>query len=149
AELADLAVAHVRSARRHALTLLPPDAVVRAAAQLHDLQLAADAAGDAAAVRVAAGLTDDDREDARHVLAHRVATLAAALPSDSERRAAGWDAAALHCAAPPLLVLGSALRGVDDDEVPHAWRLSWRQVRPELHRSALHRVLTTRPFAIG
>jgi hypothetical protein len=142
AELTELTVAHVRSGRRHALAALPPDAAVRAAAQLHDLQLAADAAGDAVALLGSAGLSGGARGDARRALVRSVATLAAALPSDTERRAAAWDAAALHCAAPSWLVLGSALRGADEVEVPDAWRLPWQQVRDELHRSALHRALT-------
>ena len=149
AELTELAVAHVRSARQIALATLPPDAAVRAAAQLRDLQLAADAVGDAAAVMVSAGLSGGDRGDARGALAQRVAALAATLPSDSERRGADWDDAAVRCPAPPWLVLGSALGGGVDDDVPGPWRLPWQQVQPELCRSALHRVRTAPPFAVG
>lgn len=84
AELSELTADHLRNARRHALPGLPPDDAVRAVAQLHDLQVAADAVGDAAAVLVSAGLSGDDRGEAVAALARRVAALAAALPSYRE-----------------------------------------------------------------
>jgi len=139
-ELTELAVAHVRSGRDHALAALPRDAAVRAAAQLHDLQRWADGTGDAAAVLVSAGLSGGAREQAAGALARRLAGLAAVLPSDVERRAPGWDTAALQCSGPRVLVLGSALRRVE--EVPAAWQPAWEQMQPELHRSALHRVVS-------
>lgn len=96
AELAERAVAHVRSARVHALPTLPAGAATRAAAQLHELTAAADAVGDALAVLASAGLAGSDRSAARDVLARRVAALGAALPQETERQGAGWDAAALQ-----------------------------------------------------
>ena len=99
AELAELVVAHVRSAEVHALPTLTADAATRAAAQLHELRGAADAVGDALALLLSAGLDDAARDDARRALARRVAALAGALPQEVERHGDGWDTAALRCRA--------------------------------------------------
>lgn len=140
AELVDLVDAHVLSGLRHAVPALPDDQATRAAAQLREQRSVCDAVGDATAVLLAAGLSDDDRNRARSALTQRWGVLMAALPTAGERCGACWDTAAVACTAPAYLVLGSALREVGS--VPEVWREPWELVRAQLPRSALHRLVT-------